>query len=359
MKALPTICAATAIRPGWAVFLALACAAAPAAWTPAAAAPPKQVVWLTGRQFDEKLGSPVDLLLSGSALRPAISALSRDARVAMILDRRVDPEQQLEIKLTAAALLTVCREIAAARGIGTCCLGPVVYFGPAEAAAKLSGLARLRRDDARRLEQAAARRLLRERPLAWKDFATPREVLTKLSQEGGVEIAALERLPHDLWAAANLPALPWVDRVTLVVIQFDLTFKISPGGRQISLVAAPAEVSQPTAKHSAAPRKPPPVAHGKVVISRLVVQEKPVGAVLEELATRLKFDLRMDRRALEAAGIALDQRVSVKLESPTLDDVLRELLRATPLTYHRRGKTVEIVAKGRGKAEGGKGKDEG
>jgi hypothetical protein len=152
-------------------------------------------------------------------------------------------------------------------------------------------------------------------------------------------------VPHDLWAAADLPALAWVDRLTLVAIQFDLTFKISADGRQITLIAVPAEVSQPSAKR-ATPRKPVPPSRGQVVISRLEVQEKPVGAVLEELASRLKFELRMDRSALEAAGISLDQRVSVKLENPTLEDVLRELLKSTPLTYHRRGKAVEILKRG-------------
>jgi hypothetical protein len=53
----------------------------------------------------------------------------------------------------------------------------------------------------------------------------------------------------------------------------------------------------------------------------------------------------MDADALRAAGISLDQRVSVEVENATLDDALRGLLRTTPLTYRRHGNAVEIVPK--------------
>ena len=82
-----------------------------------------------------------------------------------------------------------------------------------------------------------------------------------------------------------------------------------------------------------------------MVISRLAVKEKPVGSVLEQLAAKLHIELRMDREALQAAGISLDTRVSMEVENATVDDVLRQLLRTTRLTFHHRGNVVEIVPK--------------
>jgi hypothetical protein len=73
------------------------------------------------------------------------------------------------------------------------------------------------------------------------------------------------------------------------------------------------------------------------------VREKPLAAVLEQLAVKLNFELRLDRPALRAAGISLDQRVSLEVENATVDDVLRALLRTTPLTYRRHGNLVEVV----------------
>ena len=75
--------------------------------------------------------------------------------------------------------------------------------------------------------------------MAWDDLATPRELVTKLAAENGVELAGLELVPHDLWAAADLPPLLWTDRLTLLAIQFDLTFAISADGTAVRLTALP------------------------------------------------------------------------------------------------------------------------
>jgi hypothetical protein len=61
------------------------------------------------------------------------------------------------------------------------------------------------------------------------------------------------------------------------------------------------------------------------------------------LAQRLDFDLKLDRKAIEAAGISLDQRVSTHVENVTLDELLRSLLQSTGLTFHHTGRVVEIL----------------
>ena len=67
----------------------------------------------------------------------------------------------------------------------------------------------------------------------------PRELLTHLVEQAGVDLLGGQQVPHDLWAAADLPALTWVDRVTLIVNQFDLTFEVVPGGRSVRLIPVP------------------------------------------------------------------------------------------------------------------------
>ena len=250
----------------------------------------------------------------------------------------------------------------------------------------------MREEEVRQLRPAVARRLLHPKRMAWADFASPRDLLKQLAEEGGVELVGGDRVPHDLWAAADLPTLPWVDRVTLIAIQFDLTFRVAPDGRKIELTAVPdtvllvrsypsgvnpvsmvarftsrapgaqvkivgdrvfvrglledhERIASSSTVRSDSPRKQPPPGTAKLVISRFAVQEKPVGKVLEELAAGLTFELRIDRQALQEAGISLDQRVSVEVKNASLDDALRGLLRTTPLTYRRRGSVVEIVPK--------------
>ena len=61
-------------------------------------------------------------------------------------------------------------------------------------------------------------------------------------RECHIEIQGTDRIPHDLWAAGDLPPLNLTDRLTLVAAQFDLTFAIDPTGESVSLVEMPATV---------------------------------------------------------------------------------------------------------------------
>ena len=81
----------------------------------------------------------------------------------------------------------------------------------------------------------------------------------------------------------------------------------------------------------------------RVRIQRMSVQAEPLGPVLRQLADRLGLELRIDEQAIAAAGISLDQRVSVKVENASVDELLRQLLKSTGLTFHRRQKVVEII----------------
>ena len=76
----------------------------------------------------------------------------------------------------------------------------------------------------------------------WDELSEPRQLVGQLAGEAGVTIAHGELIPHDLWPAVDLPPLSWVDRLTLVAAEFDLTFQIGASG-QVDLVPIPAAVA--------------------------------------------------------------------------------------------------------------------
>jgi hypothetical protein len=347
--------------------------------------------WLTGAALQKRLADDVDVVWTGNPFRVAVQRLSKAYRVAVLMDRRIDPNQRVDINVASVSLASAIQEIAERRQLAVAQLGPVVYLGPMEAALRLRTLAMLREEEVRQLGPAGSGKFLRRKSLEWPDLATPRDLLEQLAEESGVKIAGMEQVPHDLWAAASLPPLTWIDRVTLITNQFDLTFETSDGGRQIRLTPVPKTVAlvrnypggsnpaavarryeslvpdaqvkvvgdrvyvrgrledhdritSPLRSVTHADRKTQsPVPGAKVLIRSLTIQEQPVGPVLSQLAAKLKFELRMDRSAIEAAGISLDQRVSMQVENATLDDVLRELLKTTGLTYRHQNGVVEIV----------------
>ncbi len=309
--------------------------------------------WVTGTELQQRLGQSVDILWSGTPLRDALTSLSRAQHVAILLDRRVDPGQKLDLTVRNVPMKQALQMIADRCNLGIARLGSVVYLGPATSAQRLRPLSQAFQQTSRRLSPTIQQKLLLRKATVWEDLVTPQELLTQLSEKNGVEIVGLDQIPHDLWAAAELPSLSLADRLTLIAIQFDLTFKASADGSRLELVPIPEDLRPaaadkdgfgPLRPTTPAPRTKKAAANlDRTRIQRMAVQSEPLGPVLRQLAERLGLELQLDEQAIAKAGISLDQRVSVKVENATIDELFGELLKSTGLTFHRRQRVVEIA----------------
>ncbi len=311
-----------------------------------------QIHWATGKQLSQALAQPLDVFWPNNPLRATITNLSRAQRVAILIDRRVDPGQKFSLQLENVPLQTILQGVAERCGLGVSRLGAVVYLGPPSAAQRLRPLAAAFEQAVRQLPAASQRKFFQSNPLAWEDLATPRDLLEQLAQHSGIEIAGLERVPHDLWAAADLTPLSLVDRLTLIAAQFDLTFRLAAGGARLDLASVPdglralpadppaTSVGQPSTKRADAE---PATSVERIRIQRLSVRDEPLGPVLRQLARRLGLELKLDEEAIQRAGISLDQRISVRVENATVDELLRQLLKSTGLSFRRRQNVVEIL----------------
>ena len=344
--------------------------------------------WLTAARLQKQLAQPVGVSWSGNPLRQALGSLSQTHRVAVLVDRRVDPGQKLDLQLDDLPLEAALHEIARSRQLDVSFLGPVAYFGPPQATARLRTIAALRTEEILGRPAALQRKFLLPRRIAWDDFTTPRDLLRQLAEENGLALQGADRVPHDLWAAADLPPLSLADRLALILIQFDLTFQVDSDGKTVTLIPVPDQVAltrsypggsdpKATAEKYAllvpqarievagqqvrvtglleaheriaaggqSPKLQPPkptdqgFAHKRFTLR---VQEKPAAAVLQGLARELKLDLRIDRKALEEAGISLEAHVSLNVKDATVDELLREVLKSTGLAFRRRGNVVEV-----------------
>jgi hypothetical protein len=318
--------------------------------------------------------------------------------VAIVIDRRVDPDQKLNLSLRNVPLEDVLRQAAASLGLGMTKLGPVIYFGPLEYTARLRTLAEMHAEEVRALPYEAGRKLTQSDRLAWNDFATPREILGQMAEKSRLQIVGLERVPHDLWAAAELPPLPLVDRLTLLLGQFDLSFQVSPDGDSITLAPLPARVAivrsysggagaeQLAAKWAAeVPQCEVKASGGKVYVRGLLEDQEriaalsrpggrpssrppktvthppakvgnsaqrftmrarpgPLRVLLEQLAFQMQLELKIDEEAIKKADISLDQTVSFAgVENASFDELWTAALKSTGCTYRHRGNTLWIV----------------
>jgi hypothetical protein len=346
--------------------------------------------WLTGPALNQHLSDPIDLVWAENPLLGALGTFARVQNVAVLLDRRIDPSRKITLSLKQSPLGDSLAAIAMTGELGVTLAGPVVFFGPVESTAKLRTLVYLREEDARKLPPVAAKVFFQAKPLAWNDFAKPREILELLGRENHLTIPNLESIPYDLWPAADLPPMTLTERISLIAFQYDLTFTIAPGGKKIELVPIPPDIRlvrsypggknpEESAKRIAelvpkaevqlagetvmvkgmledheridTPRQPAgrnPATNTNSDLSdkrfTLTVAEKPLGPLLKQLAKQIGLQLQMDESALDQAGITLDQRVSFKVEDATIDELLQAAIKETPLKFRRQGNVLIIEA---------------
>ncbi len=344
--------------------------------------------WTTGPALQNRLAESVDIVWGEDPLRGALENFSRNKNIAVLIDRRVDPGQKIQLSLHQTTVKEALEAIGQNCNLGISLVGPVTYFAPPAVARRVRTLVALREEEVRRLPPPVVKKFFQLKSLAWDDFATPHELLQTLGKDNGLEIAGLDQVPHDLWAAADLPPLELIERLTLIAAQFDLTFEVSADGNRITLLPVPDHVElvrtypagiQPeaTAKKYAslapqaririvedkievagtvedhqritAPQRP--TAHRPATAAEtdldlkrftLTVKEKPLGPLLKQLAAQLDLELKMDEKALEQAGISLGERVSFSVKNATVDELLHAALQQTHLKFVRQGNVVLI-----------------
>jgi hypothetical protein len=352
--------------------------------TPSSAA--ERVNWLTGPALRKKLESPESILWSGQPLRSALENFSRAQRVAVLIDRRVDPGQPLELSLADTPLAALLTSVAESRGLGASFFESVVYLGPPATARRLRTVAEMRKEELNQLPARQRLAWLQGRPWRWEDFATPRDLLEELAKEGKFEIKGIDMVPHDLWAAADLPPLSMSERLTLILAQFDYTYRLDPSAAAIQLVrmqnevwleraypggTKPAELAERLT--AALPGAQVRVADGKVVVRgsaeqheqvaggtirsarrpgnetlldrklSLTATNQSVKAILDSLQAQFGLELKIDAAKLEQSGRSLDMLVSIVVKDATLDETLKAVLTPAGLTFRRTNKTVEIA----------------
>jgi len=356
---------------------------------------------VSGAAFRSKLQAEVGISTSGKPLRDALYDLSRMHGVAVLLDRRVDPGQPVEFSGTAP-LITVIERLAGSAGLEAVKLDSVVFVGRSREADLIRTVAAVVREN-KSLSSTARAKLLARKPIAWEDFAEPRQILQQLATESGIRWFGLEEaVPHDLWPAADWPAMTLADRLTLLLGQFGLSFQLSPDGAAIRPVPIPTDFGlvrdypagsdgaakvrrfkelapdaqiklvgdkifvkamladhdrlsgrAPTASGSngggqtgttgAPPADATPL--NMIRIDRLNIDNQPLRPILEHLAKNFKAQLRVDWAGLKRLGIEENRRTSIHVSGMTADKLFADVFKDLPVTVRVDGVVVEISPK--------------
>lgn len=368
-------------------WLLIASVAASAAEEPAVAP-------LAGSRFRAELDRPISISRDRAELRPLLERVSQTRGVAIVLDRRVDPSTAIEVNLPPLRLRDALSEIAGHANCVAGAVGDTVFIGPRAGAGPLRTLVALRETELDELGEAIGGRafeLRRARTIKYEDLERPVELLQRIARDWNLEVDGMEQVPHDLWAGATLAGVNAVDALSLVLVQFDLTFAWTEGAMGIRIVPVPEDVAisrihdvrrvtpaqavervrtafpelavraegrelhvrgtveqhEAVARlargESAESRAPQPVDFGPLARRRFTfeVVRQPVQAVLEKLIEG-GVDIQYDARQLEAAGIDLSRKLSFHVRQATVDELFETICKPVGLGFEVRGETVVL-----------------
>ena len=345
--------------------------------------PEKTTVWSTGVKFQQKLEVEVPILWQNIPLRHGLRNLSENHRLSIFLDRRIDPGQTVDCSLKKQSLDNCLRNIAGRVQATVCYIGPIVYVGPEDNVRKLATLIAVKKDIMRRLPTELRRKMLNTRTWKWETLTSPRDLIHQLAIETEINIHDTERIPHDLWPAADVPAMSFIERFFLVTAGFDLSFELTPDQKAVRLVPMPDHVSLvreyrvgdqankiarqfqrrfPQADiHSEAnklvvqgqwddhqeirrvlqgkPRRKPPSSSIEQTRFTLSVKQKLAAQVLAQLAETLDLELIVADQFKEI----LAQHISFYVDMVTRDELLRAVLEPVGLSFHINDRKLEIV----------------
>lgn len=317
---------------------------------------------------------PLTVAWRSAPLRHALNNLSGTTSSAVFLDRRIDPATPVTLSATGRPD-ELLRRLADRHSWGVSHLAGVWYLGPVEPA---RGLQTLHARAILRAKAAAPGSVWRQRkPLAWPRLSTPTRVLASACSQRGIRLADPTRAPHDLWPQFRMPAAPFSEQLTLLLVGLELDWRPNKqrDGIELRRLSGDATISATHQPTSAAPRRKAQLAaiapsaaiqkaggnwlvtgrveaheaiHALMVGAAmeplparrqvagdqalsairltLTVKDQPLGPLLEQLTGSLGLDLEAGER------VDLRRRVSFAVREATVDELLAEL--RTETAYH-------------------------
>jgi hypothetical protein len=383
------------------VILAVSCLTAASAALRAGStglfADPLPAHYRTGRQFATALQQPISAAWKGVPLRTILRRLSHEQQISILLDRRVDPDQDVRVAINDRPLRVAVNEIAQATRLGVTQVGNSLIVAPAAPILRVRTLIALRDAELAKLStssDAATRLRGQKATVAWEDLERPVDIVTRVGRQFGLSIEGLEKVPHDLWAGATIPDATACEALTLVLNQLDLTFEWLPRETGVRLVQVPDHVAIERSYALNGKRAPQTIrilnslvegldaqSRGNKLVVRGTLEQHEIvasvirgnngsaqskskqhavaiekqsfmlqagGVSLQDLFVELKkqgLPLEYDAALLKKAGIDLRRKVDIDLPSLPAAEFLTRLLDPHGLTFRFERGTVVVLPK--------------
>ena len=343
-----------------------------------------------GRDFRLEIEKKLWASWQNVPLRSVLRRISDDRKLSILLDRRIDPTQLVTAQIKNESVLAAVRLVAKNVGADVRVVGSTIYVGPPVGCGKLRTLIELRSQQLLSKSSKTDLRLTKRRVFHWNDLDAPIDLIREVANRNSLELSGFNRIPHDLWAGVTLPSVNAIESLSLILIQFDLTFDWIDGTHGVSIVAAPKfavieksysmrnrsadrtlekwrqhvgdfdaniqgtrlVVRTTVEKHEAIKRLLKPTTSrkkSKVSTSTPLVRQlftfrrrdATVRSIMQELE---KVDIRFeyDSEKLASAGVDFEKRITIDVTKAKADEFFRKLFDPLQLEFTLKDRTVTL-----------------
>lgn len=172
----------------------------------------------------------VQLTWRDAELRPSLERLVATHEMGLVLDRRLDPLQHVSLDQPSSPLDVAIQQLADAHGWGLSRLPHVLYLGPETTTRELATVLALQQEKVTKLPDSTRKRWITRQNSSWPEHTEPRKLVENWADVRKITLHKTERIPHDLWAAQKLPALSFLEQLTVALAGFDLSVEVNEAG---------------------------------------------------------------------------------------------------------------------------------
>ena len=338
---------------------------------------PPPIDWLTGHSLFRGKHLAISVRWKDVPVRNRLIELSQRQGIPVFFDRRIDPGLALNLDIRQKTWEQVLWGIAEQLDLEICQLDGLYYLTPEGSSLPIRVVYDRNKDQLRRTRQRLSVPWLTVTEFEINEFEQPREMVEKLAEQYEVSLEGLEKIPLDVWPAYRFPKMNLLQKFTILLSGFGLCPSISENGKTMIIEDIPAiesaRVEIATEQAGAESRTLSPL-FKKLSIkgySKSLWVEGPIEEIVKFQAqlvdrqtaivgkeTKKDFTVTASRGQILATmahqlgvkmvlekGIRskLEPQVTLRMSDVSEEDVIREVLEGTDLTYQLTTEQLNII----------------
>lgn len=332
--------------------------------------------WLSGKSLARAKQLAISVRWREVPLRDRLIRLSQQQGIPVVVDRRIDPGQTLDLDIQQKTWDQVLWGVSEKLDLEVCQLDQFYYLAPAGSSLPIRVAYDRNKEQLRRNRKRLSVPWLTVTEFEINEFEQPRELVVKLAEQYEVSLEGLEKIPLDVWPAYRFPKMDLLQKFTILLSGFGLCPSISDDGKAMIIEDIPAiesaEIKIATEQAKAVADTLSPLFKELSIrgSSQSLWVEGPTEAIVkfqEELVGRQNaivgqeskkdFSVTASRGRILATmahqlGVKLvvdtgtrsrlEQQVTLNMSGVSEEDVIRKVLEGTELTYQLTSEHLKI-----------------